>query len=1045
MQGTMSSTKDWKQVKRLFLATLDVDSSQRKDFLIHSQGTPSLHRLVEELLDSHENAGDFLLAPAAVSAAPAQEERHIFAEGDLLAGRFRIVRFLASGGMGEVYEAFDSELRTPVAIKTIRAEIARSPKVLEQFRREVQLARQVTHPNVCRIYDFFRHAAASGATDAGAGSANGVGGSGEDIVFVSMELLHGEMLTARLRRQGRIPEPEVVGILGQLVGALVAAHDAGVLHRDLKPGNILLEPLPSGGQRAVVMDFGLAWTPTRMEDSFAPGSERILFGTPDYMSPEQIEGKPVTEASDIYSLGLVTYQMLTGERPFAAESPLYAALRRLKETPSPPGNLVAGLSPLWDRLMSRCLHPDPAKRFGTAREMLEAIYEIGAETGAAISHPPQNRRAPVHRWPGLANHLPSIAVGMSALLLLVVGSVLIARRWLVRAPALPPSLTIVLADYVNTTGDPDFDRSLNIALTAKLQQSPFLLLMPNARIQQALTYMRVGAAARMTGEISRQICAREGGNVVVQGTIFRQDSGYGMELTATDCDSGKEIASLGEIARNQGRILSTLDDLSNRLRARLGESAEELRRYSVPVQDATTTSLDALFAYSRGMQMEHEQGEFAADPYFHRAVALDPNFALAWLVLGSHEWNRGDIVQARQDAAQAVHLAARVTQWEQFYIRSSYDGIITGNIPAEMQTNEQWMHVYPRDDHAPLELAVDESLLGGYPQSARDLQLAIQNNPALAEAYGNLGVVYLNMERPDEAQAVLKQAEQAHLHEINMDWVRYWLAFYQQRDDQVQQMEKHVLESTPADVTMMEQLARTAAYHGRLLRAREIAVTAARAATGPDRRESAALILARESLWEAEFGMTQRAQQYMLPILQSPAAASSKDVEIVLAMIFATTGQAVRTQTLMNALRQQSPQDTLLNGYWLPVIGARLLMEQGHAVRALDLLRTATPYDLGIFNPLPCMYSVYLRGQAHLALGQNALAAQDFQQMLDHRGIVLNCPTGALAQLEMAGAQAGDAMASGARYQDLSVLFEDADKNLVRIRKAKAASRGQWK
>ena len=602
-------------------------------------------------------------------------------------------------------------------------------------------------------------------------------------------------------------------------------------------------------------------------------------------------------------------------------------------------------------------------------------------------------------------------------------------------------ITVVLADFVNTTGDADFDHSLNIALEAALRQSPYLVPMPRARIAQALTYMRAASGARMTGDISRQVCAREGGNVVVQGTIFPQESSYGLELRATDCNSGKRIAGEGGMAEDSSQILPTLGDLSRRLRARLGESAEELRRYSVPVQDATTSSLEALFAYSRGIELEHKQGEFAAEPYFRRAVALDPNFALAYLVLASQEWNRGDIAQAHADAKRAYQLSSRVTEWEQFYIRSSYDGIITGDIPAEMQTNEQWMRAYPRDDHAPLELAVDESLLGEYPQAVHDLQLVLRNNPALAEGYGDLGVVYLNLERPDEAETVLKQAEDAHLHEINMDWDHYWIAFYRHDQAQMDQMARIALAAAQPDVTMLEQLARTAASQGRLRESHRIAALAASKATGPDRVESAALILARESLWEAEFGMTARAQNYLLPVLQSPAAKSSKDVEIVLALIEATLAEPARAEQMVNALRQQYPRDTLLQAYWIPVIEARMQIVAGHPARALAVLDSSTPYELGIFNPLPCMYSVYLRGQARLAMGQNAEAAREFERLLSHRGIVLNCPTATLAQGQRVRALAADPAASSTAYDDLSALLKDADTNLVWMRKVRPGIR----
>ena len=1018
----MPNSEEWDSVKELFLAALELDPSQRQSYLEQADGSAELHRAVEQLLFAHEKAGTFLTAPAVIDSElqmPNQERR--FAVGELLAGRFEIIRYIAGGGMGEVYEALDAELQSEVAIKAIRKEIACTPQAMAQFKREVQLARQVTHPNACRIFDIFRDTPSSDPT--------------ASVLFVSMELLHGETLAERLKRTGRLPAHEARRILIQIAQALAAAHDAGILHRDLKPANIMLEPLRDGNLRAVITDFGLAWTPTRTDDLPSPPSGKLSFGTPEYMSPEQIEGRPLTPASDIYSLGLVAYQMLTGARAFSEESPLFSALRRLKEEPPPPSKIVPQLGREWDYVVARCLNPDPRNRFSRACELLTALEEledgtpsVGNRIKCGLRTLRRSRLAQ-----SVAFAFVAVLVGCGAFLFLPL------RAYRREQHSASGNLSAVLADFVNTTGDPVFDKTLNTALFAKLQQSPYLSLMPQSRVDRALRYMGLATDQRLTGLIARQVCRREDGEIVLQGEIATASPGYVLTLHAIDCETGESIATQSDNAASRDEVLGALDRLSDAVRSRLGESSESIRKYGVPIQDASTSSFDALAAYSKGLQVTREKGGYAAGPYFLRAVKLDPNFALAYVQIAHIEWNLGDMVQARLAATQAYNLIDRVTQWERFYILSSYYGIGTGQIFKEMRTYQQWSKVYPHDERWPLALAVDDSFLGKYKGANAMLRLAIQDDPSHSVAYGDLGLDYLNLERPDEALAVLDEAAAAHLHEINMDYVRYWIAFYNHDPAEMRRICTQDRTYAGLAITLMVQQARTAAYNGQLHASRKYAYEAARDGQGPDKREFAAYDLAEEGLWEAEFEKPQSARRDISDALRSSADRQSTAVEIAAALALSTLDQEKRADAMISALKKQSPLDTLINQYWIPIIAARVALHRDQPEKALRLLNATTPYETGIFNPLPCMYSVYERGEAHLALHEGSLAAADFRDLLVHRGIVLNCPTGALAELGLARslAIAGDKQGSRAEYQDLFALWSDADKDLRPLKQAR--------
>jgi len=1000
-QRTATTEAEWARLKELFQAALELEPATRLGFLERECPSSELRSAVDRLLLAHEEAGSFLDGNALSAGETATlQETPLFASGQLFADRFRIVSFLARGGMGEVYEAVDLELNDRVAIKTIRTEIARHPEALARFKREVHLAQQVTHPNTCRIFDLFRHR-----------------GPTADVVFVSMELLSGKTLAEHLHEVGRISPNEALPILRQITSALGAAHAVGILHRDLKPANIMLEHDREGGIRAVITDFGLAWSLDSHTDAPLTRRGQPAFGTLEYMSPEQIEGKDLTPASDLYTLGLLIYQMITGMRAFDSDAPIFSALRRLSEAPPLPSQVIPGLDRRWDKLVSGCLECNPALRFQSAQQVAAVLDGNKAALPRPLKPAPS---WPTRFWKPAAYLLVACVVLVSAGLLY--------RYWRHR-PTPASQVTIILADFINTTGEPIFDHTLNVALLAKLQQSPFLNLMSESKVRLALRYMGLPMQERLTQTVARQVCQREDGQVVLQGTIAAESRGYNLSLKAFECRSGKMIASRESSAEVRGSALAALDQAADAIRTDLGESLESIHKYDVPLEDASTPSLEALTAYSQGLQLSNEQGQVAAEPYFRHAAEVDPGFAIAQARLSAIDWDMGEPERAAEAATKAYESRDRTSQWEQFFILSCYYAFATGELDKEMHTYEDWGKVYPDDTVWPTGLSIDYSYYGQLDKAAEMERRQIRNAPETAAAYGNLAQIYLALERPDEARATLDQAAQAHLHEINIDWDLYLLAFYDNDEVGMKKVLATVTAYPGLEETMLAKESETEAYHGRLRTSKELAQRASNAAIHSGEVETAAIWQAEESLWEAEFGEAKVARADATRVFATAGPSKNKTAQTIGALALATAGDTQHAQVWSVALERAHPLDTVLNQYWLPVIRARIALQQEKPALAVKILDTATPYDTGLFDTLPCMYSVYVRGQAYLAMHQGVEAATEFRKVLAHRGLVLNCPTGSLAQLGLARSLAllQDTQGSRLAYRDLLARWNGAD------------------
>jgi tetratricopeptide (TPR) repeat protein len=632
--------------------------------------------------------------------------------------------------------------------------------------------------------------------------------------------------------------------------------------------------------------------------------------------------------------------------------------------------------------------------------------------------------------------------GAAAVLVLATGAGLFLGRLHPRASA-ASEITVVLADFVNTTGEAALDNALDTALLAKLQQTPFLVFMPQASVQQALRYMGRPATEHLNLAVAQEVCLREGGQVVLQGSITNTAAGYTVTVRALRCADGKPLAERSATADGHRSVLSALDHAAEALRPDLGESAASIRTYKVKISDATTGSLDALLAYSQGDALWNAQGESVALPYFQRAVQMDPNFAMAYERMGTIYGNRGDSLRSQAAIRKAWELRDRVTERERFYLTSHLYGFVTGETEKEMQTYLDWGKVYPHDVPWMIDLSVDYGYSGQFDKAIALQRRVIQENPGISYSYGDLAGFYLAEERPDEARAVLDQALQAKVQDPNTKLAEYSLAFYRNDFDALHRMVAATAREPGIEDVLLAQQAMTEDSRGRIAAGRAYAVRAAAVAAAAHDMEIEANWLSGEAVRQAEMGNAAQARLLLGQAMAVPVANKGRSSLLWMAQAHALLGDTKPTQAMLDTLNREYPLDTLIQSYWLPILRARLALDSGQYGEALRLTDLPNAYDLGIFAPGQCMDLAYLRGQTLLAAGQPSAAAQEFRAVLTHRGLVLNCPTLALSRLGLARALAasGDAAGSRSAYQDLFVLWKDADAGLALLRQAQTEYR----
>ncbi len=717
--------------------------------------------------------------------------------------------------------------------------------------------------------------------------------------------------------------------------------------------------------------------------------------------------------------------MATGQMAFPGKSAAVIHEAILNRAPVPASQTNQELSPKLDEVINKALEKDRRLRYQNAADIRTDLQRLKRDTESA-------RAAAVSAASPFAGRLARLAAIVGAAVVLAgtaVGGWLYYTR---RTHALSETDTIVLADFANATGDAVFDDTLKQGLAVQLAQSPFLNILSDQKMRDTLKLMGRSPGERLTPDVARDLCKRVGSKAYLSGSISSLGSQYVIGLSATNCANGDTLSrEQVQAARKEG-VLKALDQAATKLREKLGESLSTVQRFDTPIEQATTPSLEALQAYSLGRQTLVGKGNSAAAiPLFQRAILLDPNFATAYRSLGTSYSNLRETSLAIENLGKAYALRERVSEREKLNIESGYYQLVMGDLEKARQTYELWAQTYPRDAIPPHNLAIIYKNLGQYDKALAEARETIRLDPSSALAYASLVSSYFYLNRPDEARAAAGEASAKKLDSPYLCLNLYLLAFLQ-NDAAGMAQQVAWSEGKPGMEDMLLAVeADTAAYSGRLGKARELSRRTVVSAQHARERGTAANYEADAALREALFGNFTEARERSATAL---GLSTGRDVEYGVALALAFAGDAGRAQAIADNLAKRFTEDTLVQFNYLPTIRAQLALSHHDSSKAIEALEAAA-YEAGtasIVLRFLSFYPVYVRGEAYLAAYQGSEAAAEFQKILDHRGIVLNEPIGALAHLQLGRAYAmqGDTAKAKAAYQDFLALWKDADSDI---------------
>jgi serine/threonine protein kinase/tetratricopeptide (TPR) repeat protein len=934
---------------------------------------------------------------------------------------YRLLNHLGEGGMGVVYRAEDLQLGREVAIKLLRTEAVTSTEWLARFEREAKLASSLQHPHICTIHELGEH-----------------GGQ----PFIAMELLEGRTVK-QLIEEGPLPATRVLNFARQVAEALDAAHRRGIIHRDIKPANLFA----THGDRIKVLDFGLA---KLASDTAAPASLTAssptltnvhspeltrtgsTVGTASYMAPEQAQGQPVDARTDLFSLGTVLYEMATARRAFGGDDIPLIVMKIINGIVVPPRAINDSIPPGLEAIIQKLMAVDPQQRYQTAGELLAAVHSTSEQLEIEARKSDPRASLIVTPRPRRRN----ITIAATAVLAVAVGSGVVWIRN--RTPPLTDRDSIVIGQFDNTTSDPVFDETLLTALKVHLGQSPFLDIISDQRIRETLESMNRRAGDRLEHEVAREVCQRLSVKAMLEGSIAALGSHYVVTLTATDCQTGESFARTQAEATSKERVLAELGTISSSMRTRLGESLPSIRRFDVPIEQATTPSLAALKAYTLGQEERRRGRELESVAFFNQAIENDREFAAAYITLSTVYGSLGEWRRSEEFAKLANAVTRPLSERERLLIAYQYHDRVTGNQDSAAEALELWKAAYPRDFRPVNALAVIYNRTGRYDRAVAEAQEALRRSAGHPFPLSNLAFALRALGRDAEARKTAEEAVRLGVETTPTRRLLYQLGLV--AGDGSAAAHLAWAKGKPREFDLVSAEAQTAAFEGRrrdagVLYQRAIDIALARGLSGTASGYAAHLAWT-EALYRDPHAPADHIKRV---IARSDAETETPGTvpRFRAAAAFGLAGMVEEAQALINDADRRYPDSTFVHTVLLPTTRAAIALSRGRAAEGIAALRNATPTELGTVAGL---VPFYLRGEAHLMKREYSEAIRQYESILRHRGVDPLSPVVPLAHLGIARAQArsGDRDAARRAYEALFAMWKSADPDFPPLVAARA-------